>query len=355
MNLLNDAWIPVQKDNAHQHISLKGLLCHEKNWTVSLPRDDLEMACLQLLISLTQALFRPKDFDEWLNHQKTPLTESAYNQQAERYRHWFDLDHKQHPFMQTRGVEAQEITPIQKLFVGLPEGQSSHAFFNPVGEISVACPSCIAISLFNNASNAPSFGGGFKYPLRTNGTKVPITTLIYGDNLRLLIWRNVLHGETLDAVQPGWRERDREDNPVWQDPIRPQQFWSDIGLKRGLFWQPIRLELDKPESVSRCDCCGEEIKEGYTGFYKRKFNFTVEGQWPHPLSPRQWEVKKDQRQESFLSFTTTAPAWTQLTQFVIEKKGEKEGHSPAPVVTQFGRLQGYGEPLYLLVGGYRNR
>jgi CRISPR system Cascade subunit CasA len=144
---------------------------------------------------------------------------------------------------------------------------------------------------------------------------------------------------------------------VWQDPIQSQQkiFWSEIGLKRGLFWQPVKLELCKPELVTRCDCCGVEINEGYTGFYKEKFNFTVEGQWPHPLSPRQWEVKKGERQESFLSFTTTAPAWTQLTQFVIEKQGQKEGHSPALVVTQFGSLQSYGELLYLLVGGYRNK
>jgi CRISPR system Cascade subunit CasA len=261
------------------------------------------------------------------------------------------LSHEQYPFMQTRGVEAKEITPIQKLFVGLPEG-NNHAFFNQVSEINAACGSCIAIALFNQAVSTPSFGGGFKASLRGNA---PITTLIHDNNLRRLVWRNVLHEDSLDTSIPSWRGLDQQDEPVWRNPIQPQQFWSEIGLRRGLFWQPVKLELCRPEPATRCDCCGVEINEGYTGFYKEKFNFTVEGQWPHPLSPRQWEVKKDQRQESFLSFTTTAPAWTQLTQFVIEKQDKKEGHSPAPVVIQFGGLQSYGEPLYLLVGGYRNK
>jgi CRISPR system Cascade subunit CasA len=39
------------------------LLCYEENWPVSLPRDDLEMACLQPLIALIQALFTLEDFE----------------------------------------------------------------------------------------------------------------------------------------------------------------------------------------------------------------------------------------------------------------------------------------------------
>jgi CRISPR system Cascade subunit CasA len=352
MNLLFDPWIPVQKDNIHRHITLKELLCHEENWTVSLPRDDLEMACLQLLIALTQALFIPKDFDVWLQRQETPLTGAEYDQQAHRYMDWFGLDHVIQPFMQRRDVKAEKVTPIQKLFVGLPEGEN-HAFFNPIGEIAAACGSCVAIALFNQAVSALNIGGGFKAGLRGNA---PITTLIHADNLRRMVWRNVLHKDSLDAFFPGWRNLDQQDEPVWRNPIQQRQkiFWSEIGLKRGLFWQPVKLVLCSPEPATRCGCCGVQTEEGYTGIYKDKFDFTVDGQWPHPLSPRKWTVKKGEQQESFLSFKTTAPAWTQLTQFVIEKQEEKEGNSPAPVVTQFGNLQSYGEPLYLLAGGYLN-
>jgi CRISPR system Cascade subunit CasA len=355
MNLVRDPWIPVQKDSAFRHLTLKELLCRDGRWTVSLPRDDLEMACLQLLIALTQALFTPKDLHQWLKREKRPLSEAEFDAGTAPFADWFDLDHEQHPFMQTRGVETNEVTPIQKLFVGLPEG-NNHAFFNRVSEIGAVCPSCAAIALYNQAASSPSFGGGFKAGLRGNA---PITTLVHADDLRKLIWRNVLHGESLDTALPGWRKLDRKDAPVWRKPIQAQRKmrWPEIGLKRGLFWQSARLELTRPEVAVRCNCCGAEIDHGYTGFYKEKFNYTLEGQWPHPLSPRQWEVKKNKRQERFLSFRTTAPAWTQLTQFVLEKDGDKEGFSAAPVVHQYRQKLNYepDERLFLLVGGYRNK
>ncbi len=63
--------------------------------------------------------------------------------------------------MQTRNVQAKEATPIQKLLIGLPEG-NNHAFFNEVGEVKQLGSMVAAIALFNQASNCPSFGGSFK-------------------------------------------------------------------------------------------------------------------------------------------------------------------------------------------------
>jgi CRISPR system Cascade subunit CasA len=353
MNLLQEPWIPVQRDNASRQITFKELLCRDEPWQVSLSRDDLEMACLQLLIALTQALFTPRDRDEWLMRHDAPMSEGKYDAQGERYSNWFDLDHPTQPFMQTRGVRAKEVTPIQKLFVGLPEG-NNHAFFHRVSEIETVCSSCAAIALFNQACATPSFGGGFKASLRG---MAPITTVVYAGDLRQLIWRNVLHGDLLNIAMPGWAEHHNDDKPVWARPINANQHAAAIGLKRGLFWQPARLELIVSGGQGHCDCCGLEFAKGYTGLKKEKFTFTVEGHWPHPLSPRQWATKKGELQVSVPSFSTTAPAWTQLTQFVLEKNEAKEGHSSAPVVTQYRQvcdLLGEGQ-LFLLVGGYRNK
>jgi CRISPR system Cascade subunit CasA len=351
MNLLFDPWIPVQKDNTHRHIALKELLCHEEDWTVSLPRDDLEMACLQLLIALTQALFTPEDFDEWLGRQDTPLTEEEYDHQARRYMNWFDLDHVTQPFMQRRDMKAEKVTPIQKLFIGMPEG-NNHAFFNQVSEITVACSSCTVLALFNQTTNAPNFSGKHKAGLRG---AAPISTLIHANSLRRMVWRNVLSEAVLNDSMPWWKSGNQA--PAWIENIASgeKMHVTSIGLMRGLFWLPLKIELVKSNGEAVCGCCGLKIQAGYSGFNLEEFKFEMQGKWPHPLSPRQWEVKKGERQEGFLSFTSTAPAWTQLTQFVIEKQGEREGHSPAPVVTQFGSMQSYGEPLYLLVGGYRNK
>ena len=53
MNLLEDAWIPVRADGgagAFRLLTYQELLCEPGNWQVSLPRDDLELACVQLLV-----------------------------------------------------------------------------------------------------------------------------------------------------------------------------------------------------------------------------------------------------------------------------------------------------------------
>ncbi|MCM8597095.1 MAG: type I-E CRISPR-associated protein Cse1/CasA, partial [Candidatus Accumulibacter sp.] len=63
MNLLEDPWIPVRADNgagAFRLLTYRALLCEPgQNWQISLPRDDLELACLQLLVCMTQVMFLP--------------------------------------------------------------------------------------------------------------------------------------------------------------------------------------------------------------------------------------------------------------------------------------------------------
>lgn len=356
MNLLIDPWIPVHRQGDARQITYRELLCGESGWRIALPRDDLEMACLQLLIALTQALLTPKDMTAWLDRQAASMSGEEFDSANLPIRAWFDLADAEIPFMQSKAVKAKEDTPIQKLFIGLPEG-NNHAFFNRVGEVHVACPSCTAIALYNQASSCPSFGGGFKTGLRG---MAPITTLVQGSDLRETIWRNVLTAESLDQSMPGWREAAPLDRPVWVSPIEAAktQHAANLGLMRGYFWQPAKLRLQPPMPASVCDCCGSGIEAGYAGFIKEKFNYTLEGLWPHPLSPRQWEVKQGTKSESCLSFTTSAPAWTQLGQFIMDGMDSKgrEGHSPAPVVRQFREAKDFsGQGLFLLVGGYRNK
>lgn len=352
MNLLLDPWIPVHRHGEARHIAYRELMCGEGGWRIGLPRDDLEMACLQMLIGLTQVLFTPEGLENWLDRQAQPMGGEVFDRAIAPYRDWFSLTDPEKPFMQAREVKAKDVTPIQKLFIGLPEG-NNHAFFNQVGEIQVACSSCAAIALYNQASASPSFGGGFKTGLRG---MAPITTLVRGDDLRQTVWRNVLTAESLDNALPGWREAD--DQPVWVKPIASQQHAASLGVLRGYFWQPARLCLQAPVAARVCDCCGHPITQGYAGFIKEKFNYSLEGLWPHPLSPRQWEVKQGNRQEHTLSFTTTAPAWMQLNQYIVDSTASnaREGYSPAPVVRQFREAQDLFEGrLFLLVGGYRNK
>lgn len=346
MNLYIDPWIPVHGRTAP--LGLKQLLCEAAPWQLSLPRDDMELACLQLLISLVQVALPPPDRESWRRRMAVPIPEAEYDDAVAPLAEWFDLDHPEYPFMQTRGVSATAATPIQKLMVGLPEGHN-HSFFNAPGEIRRLSPSATAIALFNQASTAPNFGGGFKGGLR--GT--PITTLVAGDDLRQAIWRNVLHENWLQSVLP-WHKETKRQAPVWVQPIRERETMqvNQIGLMRGLFWQPAHIELI-PSAPGSCDFLGDIDQPGYSGFNKEKFVFEIRGLWPHPHSPREFEVKQDEHTERFLAFTTTAPAWTQCSRFLVSRNGANAGHRAAAVVDQW-RADGDGG-LRLIVGGYRNK
>ena len=351
MNLLADEWIPVQHEGAFQHISLKTLLTQNEGWQVSLPRDDMEMACLQLLVSLTQVLFIPDNKAKLNEYIARPISENDYIDAVESKLDWFELDHPQHPFMQIRGVKAKELTDMAKLFAGLT-GATSSAFVNESDLASRLCSTCATIGLFNQAANCPSFGGGFKASLRGGS---PVTTLILGSDLRQTIWRNVLCKEILDVSMP-WHEAVRNEKPNWVNVIKAKESIEahQTGLLRGLFWQPAHIELVKEEGEGTCECCGQQ-GECYIGFKKEKFVYDFNGVWPHPHGPRVFKVAKGEREEKFSSFTTAAPSWTLLTQFLIQKEQEREGQTPAPVVSQAKKNGVENGRLYLMVGGYRNK
>ncbi len=349
MNLLTDAWIPVHNNGRFQHICYKDLMCGHDEGALSLPRDDMELAVLQLLASLTQAVLPPKDAAQLRDRAENPMPETDFDKGAEPFLEWFVLDHPRTPFMQTRHVRAKEATPIQKLFIGLPEG-NNHAFFNDPGEIRQTCASCSAVALFNQASACPSFGGGFKGGLRGSA---PITTLIQDDSLRSCVWKNVLHKGWVDRLLPP--DEGLDETPVWIDPIKAGDTYYPhrIGMTKGLFWQPAHIELIPQNETGRCHCCGTTADRLYGGFRKEKFSaFTVKEPppWPHPHSPRQIGKK-----EKYLSFTTTAPAWTQLNHFLMRKEEKNEGRIPAPVVSQYREVFARQQRLHLTVGGYRNK
>ena len=354
MNLLIDKWIPVRAGDgteAFRLLTYQQLLYEPGDWQISLPRDDLELACAQLLVCMTQVMFMPEDNSAWQKRLRNPLSPDEFSTGIKPCQDWFDLDHPTQPFMQSRGVKAAENTPIQKLLIGLPEG-NNHAFFNEAGEVRHLSGTLAAITLFNQASNCPSFGGGFKGSLRGGA---PITTLVCGANLREMVWRNVLtrpHIAKRQIAMPGFEQ----DQPTWVKPITEKTTipWNTISLIRGLFWQPARVELVKSEALASCDVLGGDAAPGYSRFRKEKFNFTVEGVWPHPHGAMTMNLKKDPPVK-FASFTTTAPAWTLLSEFVvpndINAPGAKEGSIPAEPITQANELS--DGDLHLMIGGYR--
>jgi len=352
MNLLTDPWIPVRplgKASA-QKLTLRRLLCEDERWELCLPRDDMEMATLQLLICLTQALATPADLPALKGRIMKPLGGQEFDAACAPFADWFRLDHPQYPFMQVRGVKAKEPTPMDKLLAGVT-GATNSCFVNQSGLGEGLCPACAAIALFNQAMNVPGFGGGFKASLRCSA---PVTTLVQGEHLRQTIWLNVLSTESVEALLP-WHRQTEDQKPTWIAPIKSETFSSRcIGFLRGLFWQPAHIELLPAELVGDCSCCGQRDTEVYRGFNKARFNYTVTGIWPHPHGARTSTVKKGEQEEKFVSFTTEAPSWTQLGRFVARRAfvdAKTPGQEPAAVIRQAQKL---GVRLTLCIGGYRN-
>jgi len=350
MNLLVNDWIPVKHQGHFMHISLKDLLCKDEDWQISLNRDDMELAALQLVICLVQVVFMPRDGKELKWRMEKLLSEDEYESGMAKFPDVFVLDHPEHPFMQTRGVKAKEVTSMQKLFIGLPEG-NNHAFFNDTGEVNHACPSCTAIALFNQANNCPSFGGGFKGTLRG---AAPITTFAHGKTLRETIWLNILDKVLTERIFP--ESKQRQETPVWIEPIQKDAtvYAHNIGLLRGLFWQPAHIEILWHTIDSICDFCGAVNNCPAIGVLKEKWSYEFNGIWPHPHGPRAWKIDKGLRKERFASFRSIAPAWTQLNEFLMFHESEDSGQIPAAVVSRF-RDTFATDNLSLIVGGYRTK
>lgn len=360
MNLLIDQWIPVRplESGGAVKISLRELLCGEGKWELCLPRDDMELAAMQLLICITQALFTPKDGKELQTRISRPITAEEYETATRNFADWFCVDHPKQPFMQVRGVAAKDPTPMDKLLAGLT-GATNCCFVNENGLSEQLCGGCTSIALFNLGSCSPSFGGGFKPGLR--GPATPITTLVQGRYLRETVWLNVLSEESIEHIMP-WHSQTQKQPTTWVDPIKAGEKIAaqQIGLIRGLFWQPACVEVLPATVEGVCSCCGFQSKQVYSSFNKAKFNYSIEGTWPHPHSPLTMIQKRGVLEEKFASFgTSAAPSWTQLARFVVQQQindANTEGHQPAAVIQQVRKIFGMNaQKLHLIVGGYQNR
>ena len=141
MNLLTDRWIPAreQAKASVQKLTLRQLLCEDGKRELCLPRDDMEMAALQLLICMTQALATPENLGELKQRIMKPLEAQQFDEGCQSYTNWFQLDNSKYPFMQVRGVKATEPTPMDKLLAGVT-GATNSCFVNQPGLGESLCP-----------------------------------------------------------------------------------------------------------------------------------------------------------------------------------------------------------------------
>ena len=350
MNLLTDGWIPIQHQGTRQKITLQQLLCGEKSGELCLPRDDLELACLQLLAAITQVCFTPPDRKILLSRLKKPLSDDEFQAGIKDKTTWFDLNHPDTPFMQIRGVTGKP-NLISKILAGTNDGKNKK-YLNDKSLTQALCTSCLAIALFNHATCSPSWCGGVKAGIRG---ATPLTTMVYFEHLRIRVWLNVLDSETLNrngyilGSLPNWIKKQNKigvKNSIKQgEPVHK----ASLGLERALFWQPAHIEI-MPSSSGVCSCCnisGDVFRE----FKFEKFSYEYRGEWKHLYSPRIFSVKSGDMIFSCLKLEKDTPLWTQLPQIIFCDNNQSEGYEAAPVVESNKKSLSKGK-LDLSYGGY---
>lgn len=357
MNLLIDNWIPVSLNGKSQRISLKQLLCdkQEQDWRMAALRDDMDLSALQLLVCLVQVALMPEDARTLKKRWSEPLPESDYEKAIQPFIDWFDLLHPEMPFMQTANVipekDYKNWASLQKLFVGLPEktstSASSNGFFNTPDEIQAVHLGDAAIALFQQATNGFSLGGA-AFSVGLKGS-MPLTTLVLSENFRKTIWTNILSkafllekaAELLSAEiqQPTW---------VIAPHTEKQEHALNIGLLRGLFWQPAKIKLEVKNSLA-------------TGFFKNPGMCSVPGFWQHPHTPIDMLRLHtgNAKEKPFLSARNDLPLWGQMLSFFYTNRQlkivdeQQEGTSCALVVQQYQDNSTWrGKGIKLAIGGY---
>lgn len=91
-------------------------------------------------------------------------------------------------------------------------------------------------------------------------------------------------------------------------PLRRQTTYraAEIGLIRGLFWQPHHVELLPTAAGGRCEACQGDSPRLVPAFNKAPFAFGVMGCWLHPHSTQQGDLHQARRSGCATASSTPA-------------------------------------------------
>ena len=138
MNLLKDAFISTNQGK----VSLKTLLTSNEDYQLQYYFDEIQLAMLQLLSSLTTVVLQPT-VKELKSYLKIGLTPEQYDQALQKIEsQWFESD----CFMQSKPPKNAKWpeAPITKLLSGVECGTSPNAIglFSEVEKAETICPDC---------------------------------------------------------------------------------------------------------------------------------------------------------------------------------------------------------------------
>ncbi|MDC9729846.1 MAG: type I-E CRISPR-associated protein Cse1/CasA, partial [Methyloprofundus sp.] len=349
MNLLIDDFISTTAGK----ISLKELLTSDADYQLQYAFDEIQLAMLQLLASLSTVVLKPS-LDELKNYLKQGLTPEQYDVALAKVEtEWFD----EARFMRSDFPEGEKTAeaPITKMISGIECGTSANALglFSEVEQADIICSDCTHVLNYNLHMNIKGeyFGPTGATGIRGGGA---LSTLIAGKNLKTTILANTIAVDLFDSL----REIEAPNNQLmWQEPIQGDIYYAhQIGLERGLFALAYHIHFSVVDKSCLCNVCGHKSSQSVKEFsrlkYKGSYGSIKKGRdanakwWPHPFTPT---TTKEEGTFAVCARDQNWQSWQNFASYIIGKETEKSLSTPAFIINQYRKLKTGGGNL--LIGG----
>ena len=276
LNLITDRWIPVIRNGEHVSICPHEI-AEEDIERLDWPRDDLNLACLELLIGLLFLADPPRDNSDWHARYDKPDPDRMRGA-LEVYSQHFELTGEGPRFLQDleplEELDKVDIKPTDILFIDSAGANTARKNADlmvkrnryPKLDLPLA-----AMSLYTLQAFAPTGGAGILTSMRGGGPLVTLMKPLDGGTHPLwrLIWCNVPEGRPLCTEDAGqalpWLRQTRTSEKrqvVTPDMSHPAE---------AFFGMPRRIRLMFEGDIA-------------TGVVQKSHGTRYEG-WIHPLSP----------------------------------------------------------------------
>ncbi|OQK16124.1 hypothetical protein AU255_13545 [Methyloprofundus sedimenti] len=350
MNLLTDDFISTTIGK----ISLKTLLTSDTDYQLQYAFDEIQLAILQLLGSLSTVVIKPA-LNELKSYLKHGLTAEQYDLALCNVDlHWFD----EKCFMRSTMPNESKIysAPITKLVSGIECGGSEDAsgLFSEVSQANIVCPDCIHVLNYNLHMNIKGecFSKFGATGIRGGGS---LSTLISGENLKTTVLSNTVAIDFFESLRAITEPNNKL---MWQDPMLGDIYYAhQIGLERGLFALAYHIDFSEIDENCICDVCGHQSNKSinefrylrYTGSYGSKKEGRDGGAqwWPHPFTPT---TQNDKGVFPVCARDQNWQSWQDFSSYVLGRKTESSVTTPAFIVSQFRKLAPR-KKVNLLIGG----
>jgi CRISPR system Cascade subunit CasA len=348
MNLLTDDFISTTTGK----ISLKELLTSDTDYQLQYAFDEVQLAMLQLLASLSTVVLKPS-LDELKGYLKGGVTAEQYELKLEKVDlQWFDGSR----FMRSASPKGRKsfLAPVLKLVSGIESSSTKDAsgLFSEMKYVKTICADCTHVLNYNLHMNikAGCFGSSGSTGIRGGGT---ISTLVAGKNLQATILANTIAVDSFEALE-GLKEPNNK--LMWQDPPQGNIYYAHkIGLERGLFALAYHIDFTVIDTPCLCDVCGHGSNETVINFqrssYDGDYGSTEKGRegkaqwWNHPYTPTILTEKgilpvclRNQQWQS----------WQDFSSYVIGRDTNSGVIRPAYIIGQYAKIRGSAN---ILVGG----